>query len=163
VEIDMALRLEDIELIKRLKYRYCTAIDTCDTAVFPALFTEDVEVDYVGGSYRFQASGKAAVIAALTQAFNSRFLSSHTVHHPIIDVHDDDTADGRWTLVDYNIQFDYGMVTSGSSFYVDKYVKRNGEWLIRASTYSRLYERVEPVPGTLNLTAHYLATKGDQR
>ena len=159
----MALRLEDIELIKRLKYRYCTAIDTCDTSVFPTLFTDDVEVDYVGGSYRFQASGKEAVIGALTQAFHSRFLSSHTVHHPIIDVHDDDTADGRWTLVDYNIEFNHGMVTNGTSFYLDKYVKRAGEWLIRTSSYSRLYERVEAVPGTLNLTAHYLGTKGNQR
>jgi hypothetical protein len=156
----MALRLEDIELIKRLKYRYCTAIDTCDTSVFPVLFTDDVEVDYVGGSYRFEAKGKEAVIAALTAAFNSRFLSSHTVHHPIIDVHDDDTADGRWTLVDYNIQFDYNMVTNGTSFYRDHYVKRNGAWLIHKSSYSRLYERVEPVPASLNLTAHYLANKG---
>ena len=159
----MALRLEDIELIKRLKYRYCTAIDTCDTETFPSLFTPDVSVDYVGGSYRFQASGRDAVIAALTAAFHSRFLSSHTVHHPIIDVHDDDTADGRWTLVDYNIEFNHRMVTSGSSFYVDKYVKQDGEWRISFSSYSRLFERVEPLEGTPNLTAHYLGTKGNTR
>ena len=158
----MPLRLEDIELIKQLKYRYCTAIDTCDTETFPTLFTPDVEVDYVGGSYRFQASGRDAVIGALTQAFHSRFLSSHTVHHPIIEVHDDDTADGRWTLVDYNIDFGHGMVTSGTSFYVDRYVKQNGAWRIRSSRYSRLYERVEPVEGTLNLTAHYLGEKGNK-
>jgi hypothetical protein len=159
----MALRLEDIELIKRLKYRYCTAIDTCNIAVFPTLFTDDITVDYVGGSYRFQASGIKEVVAALTAAFHSEFLSSHTVHHPIIDVHDDDTADGRWTLVDYNIQFDQKLITTGTSFYVDKYVKRNGEWRISYSSYSRLYEIVDPLEGTINLTAHYLGTKGKAR
>ena len=156
----MALRLEDIELIKRLKYRYCTAIDTCDTAVFPTLFTDDIAIDYVGGSYRFQANGVAEVVGALTAAFHGEFLSSHTVHHPIIDVHDDDTADGRWTLVDYNIQFDQKLITTGTSFYVDKYVKRNGEWRIKASSYSRLYEIVDPLEGKINLTAHYLGNKG---
>ena len=155
----MALRLEDIELIKRVKYLYCRGIDTCDIELLRSLFTEDMSVDYVGGTYRFQAEGRDQVLAALEQAFHSGFVSSHTVHHPIIDVHDDDTADGHWTLVDYALDLSRGnLVTVGSSFYVDKYVKQDGAWKIRRATYNRLFERVyvEKEPA---LTAHLLAEK----
>lgn len=152
----MALRLEDIELIKQTKYKYCRGIDTCDIPLLDSLMTDDMSVDYQGGSYRFEASGKEAVLAALKAAFNPQFLSSHTVHHPIIDVHDDDTADGHWTLIDYNISLPDLTKTTGSSFYVDKYRKQGGRWLICRSTYTRLFEEVDKLAAPPNLTAHYL-------
>jgi len=45
----MGLRLEDIELIKRVKYLYCHGIDTADIPLLKSIFVEDVEVDYTGG------------------------------------------------------------------------------------------------------------------
>jgi hypothetical protein len=155
----MALRLEDIELIKRLKYTYCRGIDSCDIPLLETLLTDDMSVDYIGGSYRFQANGKQDVLAAIKAAFHSEFLSSHTVHHPIIDVHDDDTADGHWTLIDYNIHLGFLQLTQGCSFYVDKYVKQDGAWRIQRSTYSRLYEEVRTLTERPNLTAHLLGQK----
>jgi len=152
----MALLLEEMELIKQLKYKYCRGIDTCDLALLDTLFADEMSVDYVGGSYRFTAEGKAAVMAAIGAAFHPQFVSSHTVHHPIIEVHDDDTADGHWTLIDYNIDLPSLTQTQGCSFYVDKYVKQNARWLIRRSTYSRLYEQVTQLTERPNLTAHYL-------
>lgn len=152
----MSLRLEDIELIKQLKYKYCRGIDTCDIALLDGLMSEDMSVDYQGGSYRFEASGKAAVLESIRAAFHPRFLSSHTVHHPIIEVHDDDTADGHWTLIDYNINLNDLLRTQGCSFYVDHYVKQNGRWLIQRSTYTRLFEQVDTLDAAPNLTAHYL-------
>jgi len=156
----MALRLEDIELIKRLKYTYCRGIDSCDIPLLETLLTDDMSVDYIGGSYRFQADGKDAVLGAIKAAFHSEFVSCHTVHHPIIDVHDDDTADGHWTLTDYNIHLGYLQLTHGCSFYVDKYVKQNGAWRIRRSTYSRLFEEVKTLSERPNLTAHLLGARG---
>ena len=155
----MTLRLEDIELIKRTKYLYCRGIDTCDIDLLDALFTDDISIDYQGGTYRFQACGKAAVLEALRQAFHGQFVGSHTVHHPIIDVHDDDTADGHWTLVDFALELNRNSQTQGSAFYRDKYVKRDGRWLITQATYSRLFERVGPIERHLQLTAHYLADR----
>ena len=152
----MGLRLEDIELIKRVKYMYCRGIDSCDIPLLETLMTDDMSVDYVGGSYRFQANGKRDVLAAIEAAFHSDFVSCHTVHHPIIDVHDDDTADGHWTLTDYNIHLGYLQLTQGCSFYVDRYVKQSGRWLIQRSTYSRLYEEVRTLTERPNLTAHLL-------
>lgn len=155
----MTLRLEDIELIKRVKYLYCRGIDTCDIDLLRSLMTQDMEVDYHGGTYRFQAQGRDAVLAALEQAFHGEFASTHTVHHPIIDVHDDDTADGHWTLVDLSLDYRHNIQTAGSSFYVDKYVKENGRWRLRRSSYTRLFERVGPIETELKLTAHYLAAR----
>lgn len=155
----MALRLEDIELIKQLKYKYCRAIDTCDLALLESLLTPDAEVDYQGGIYRFHYVGRDNVMQAIREAFNPQLVSSHTVHHPIIEVHDDDTADGHWTLIDWTMSLAFGnTVVEGSSFYVDNYVKQDGRWLIRKATYSRLFERVHQIPDA-NLTAHLLGSK----
>ena len=52
----MALPLEDYELIRQLKYRYCRCIDTANLDELRELFTEDASVCYVGGSYRFQVN-----------------------------------------------------------------------------------------------------------
>jgi len=152
----MSLRLEDMELIKQLKYKYCRAIDTCNIPLLETLVTDNMSVDYHGGSYHFEAAGKEAVLGAIKMAFHPQFLSSHTVHHPIIEVKDDDTATGHWTLIDYNINLPDLRKTSGCSFYVDTYRKIGGKWLIERSTYTRLFEEVEILEKAPNLTAHYL-------
>jgi len=156
----MSLRLEDIELIRRLKYSYSRAIDTGDMATVASLFTEDATVDYRGGSYHVQLSGRDAIVGALAGMFNPQFVGSHTMHMPVIDVHDDENATGTWTLLDYALNLAEGNKTTvGSAIYRDRYVKRDGRWLIAHSEYDRVYERVytDPVPG---LTAHLLAQRG---
>lgn len=154
----MSLRLEDIEWIRRLKYSYSRAIDTADMATVATLFTEDATVDYRGGSYHVKLSGRDAIVEALRGMFVPTFVGSHTVHMPVIDVHDDDSADGTWTLLDYALNLAEGNKTTvGAAIYRDHYVKRDGRWLIAHSEYDRVYERVytDPAPG---LTAHLLAT-----
>lgn len=139
----MGLRLEDIELIKQLKYRYCRALDIGDFAALTELLTEDIAIDYRGGTYHFALAGRDAVIGAMKQAFYADFVGSHTVHMPVITVHDDDTADGEWTLLDYAVKLDQGNeATSGSAIYTDHYLKQGGQWRIARSSYIRVYERV---------------------
>ena len=151
----MTLRLEDIEHIKRLKYTYARALDTGDIAGACACFTEDAEIDYRGGSYRFTLKGRDHILAAMRAAFHPGLVGSHTMHMPIIDVHDDDTADGRWTLIDYALNLSEGNKTTvGAAHYVDRYVREDGRWLIARTEYDRIYERVyhDAAPG---LTAHF--------
>ena len=153
----MSLRLEDIELIRRLKYSYVRMLDTGDIDGVAALFTEDAEIDYRGGSYRFTLQGRDRIVEAMRGAFHPQLVGSHTVHMPIIDVHDDDTADGRWTLIDYALNLaEDNKTTVGAAHYVDRYVSRDGRWLIARTEYDRVYERVyhDPAPG---VTAHLLA------
>ena len=154
----MTLDLEAIERIKRVKYLYCRGIDTCDLPLLETLFTADAAVDYQGGTYRFQAEGRDAILQALGAAFNKDFVACHTVHHPIIDVHGDGTADGEWRLVAYALNLkENNLTTIGAATYRDKYVLVDGAWKIRRATYTRIYERVfnDPDPA---LTYHILGS-----
>lgn len=156
----MSLRLEDIELIRRLKYTYSRALDTGDMATVASLFAEDATIDYRGGSYHVQLTGRDAIVGALSGMFNPQFVGSHTMHMPVIDVLDDENATGTWTLLDYALNLAEGNKTTvGSAIYRDRYVKQDGRWLIAHSEYDRVYERVyfDPAPG---LTAHFLAQRG---
>ena len=141
---------EDIEAIKRVKYNYCNGIDRCDLDLLKSIMTPDIEIDYVGGTYRFKASGRDEVLAVMKQAFNPQFVSCHTVHMPFIDLTSATTATGRWRLLDYAMNVaKANQVTVGAAEYVDFYEKgEDGQWRIRTSGYERIFERVfdEPNP-----------------
>lgn len=156
----MALPLEDIELIKQLKYRYCRCIDTANIAELKTLFTEDASVCYVGGTYRFEASGRDKILEALEYAFHSQAIAFHHVNHPEIEVLTPTTATGTWYLKDWFLDLKNRVITDGSALYKDQYVMRAGNWLIQRATYERIYEIVTPVTETPNITAHYLARHG---
>lgn len=156
----MALPLEDIELIRQLKYRYCRCIDTANIAELKTLFTEDASVCYVGGTYRFEASGRDKILEALEYAFHSQTIAFHHVNHPEIEVLTPTTATGTWYLKDWFLDLKNRVITDGSALYKDQYVKRAGTWLIQRATYERIYEIVTPVTETPNITAHYLARHG---
>ncbi len=158
----MALALEDMELIKQLKYRYCRCIDMANFKELRQLFTEDASVCYVGGSYRFEALGRDKIIEALEYAFHSQAIAFHHVNHPEIDVTSPAEATGTWYLKDWFLDLKNKIITDGSALYKDKYVKRGGSWLIQRATYERIYEIVTPVTETPNITAHYLAKHGKQ-
>ena len=155
----MSLRLEDIELIRQLKYRYCRAIDTCDIDVLRTLVTEDIRTDYAGGTYRWQMQGREVFLEAIRGAFTADCVACHTVHHPEIEVLDDVRARGLWYLTDTFIHLRENVVTEGSALYRDEYLKTSDGWRIRVSTYERIYERVERLSAAPNLTAHRLAGK----
>ena len=155
----MPLRLEDIEQIRQIKYQYWRGIDTADIALLRGILADDVKVDYIGGTYRWQIEGKEKMLAAIEAAFNPQVASCHTGHHPEITVLTDTTAEGIWTLTDVFINLADKIRTTGAALYRDKYVKVGGKWLISVTTYERLYEEVENFTTPPNLTAHYLARK----
>jgi len=144
------MSFEDIEAIKRVKYNYCNGIDTCDLELLETILTSDVEIDYVGGTYRYKVSGRDNFLDAVRGSFNPEFVSCHTVHMPFIDLTSATSATGRWRLLDYamNLALD-NLVTIGAAEYRDTYEKgEDGKWRIKSSGYERIYERVfnEPEP-----------------
>lgn len=156
----MALPLEDIELIKQLKYAYCRCIDTANIAELKNLFTEDASVRYEGGSYLFEAEGRDKILQALEYAFHAEAIAFHHVNHPEITVTSPTEATGVWYLKDWFCDLRNKIYTDGSSFYRDTYVKQNGKWLIKRATYTRVFEIVTPFTEPPNITAHYLAKHG---
>jgi uncharacterized protein (TIGR02246 family) len=153
----MSLRLEDIELIRQVKHRYFRGIDMGDIETLRDLFTPDVKVLYVGGTYRWELSGRDQMLASIGAAFNSNAVACHTGHHPEITVHTDTTAEGIWYLTDIFYNLAEKTRTTGSALYRDKYVKQDGRWRICETTYQRIYEMVEKLAEMPALTAHHLA------
>jgi len=153
------MQQEEIERIKQLKYRYCRFLDTADAAGLETVLTEDIEIDFVGGSYRFTAKGREKVVALLNAAFHEDLVGCHTVHQPEITILSPDTAEGRWTLTDYAVDLRSGYETSGACLYRDRYAKVGGVWQIARSSYRRLYERVTKLDVMPNFTARYLAER----
>jgi hypothetical protein len=151
----MALRLEDIELIKQLKHRYMRCLDSADPEGLKSTLHPDLTIAYIGGSYRIEAAGRDKVLAMLSGMWNKKYAGSHIVHHPEIDVAEDgETAEGIWYLTDIAMNYNINMTTQGAAIYRDKYVKLDGKWVIRHSGYTRLWERFEPFDKAPVLTAH---------
>jgi hypothetical protein len=153
-------RLEDIEAIKTLKHRYFRSIDSADIATLATLVTDDFAVDYKGGTYHWQVTGKDVVLEALANSFHSRGLAQHTGHHPEIEIRSPTAASGLWYLTDTFLHLDTRLLTKGSALYRDTYVKQHDGWKIATSAYTRLYEIVETVPAVPNVTYNILATTG---
>ena len=149
--------LEDIERIRQLKYRYFRGIDTADIELLRGVLTEDVHIDYQGGTYRWQVDGREAMLASIAAAFNEHAVACHTGHHPEVEVLTPTTATGIWYLTDVFINLRENLVTTGSALYRDEYVKQFDGWRIKSSTYQRIYEIVEKIESAPKLTAHYLA------
>jgi hypothetical protein len=153
-------KLEDIEAIKRLKYKYFRSIDSADIAALDDLLTDDISVDYKGGSYHWAVRGKDIVLQALKAGFHNRALAQHNGHHPEIDVTSSTEATGLWYLADSFIHLDTLVTTIGSALYRDTYVKIGGKWKIATSSYTRIYEMVETLEKAPNVTFSLLASTG---
>jgi hypothetical protein len=136
------VRLEDIEAIKRLKYKYMRCIDCKLWDELGELFTDDAKVAYSGGKYSFE--GRDAIVKFLSESMGApSFHSSHRVHHPEIDFTGETTATGIWALEDVVIETKLGFSLRGAAFYHDEYVLQDGRWVIRVTGYERTYEEIQ--------------------
>ena len=153
--------LVEIELIKRLKYRYVRCLDQKLWDELETCFVPDASARYGGGLYTFE--GRDAIMAFLRDSMGStNMLTSHRVHHPEIDLLGPAEATGTWALEDTVVLTDAQLNVQGAAFYVDRYVKDDGEWRIAHTGYRRTYEELMPrgsIAG-LRLTADWWATDG---
>jgi len=156
--------LVEIELIKRLKYRYLRSIDQKLWDEMEGLFTPDATASYGGGAYVFD--GRDAIMEFLRSSMGATtMLSSHRCHHPEIDLTGPGEATGVWALEDVVIMTDLDLNVQGAAFYTDRYVKVDGDWRIAHTGYRRTYEELVPrasISG-MKLTAQWWATDGRSR
>jgi SnoaL-like domain len=153
--------LVEIELIKRLKYRYLRCLDQKLWDEMEGCFLPDATARYGGGLY--ELDGREAIMGFLRESMGANtMLSSHRCHHPEIDLTGPDSATGVWALEDTVVLTDVGVNVQGAAFYTDNYAKRDGSWLIAHTGYRRTYEELMPrsaIKG-LRLTADWWATDG---
>lgn len=134
--------LLEIEAIKQLKYAYMRCVDKKLWDEMTTLFVPEATCSYSAGHYTYE--GRDAIVAWLRKGMDKPgFHSTHSVHHPEIRLHGPAEATGVWKLEDYVLDTDYDIVISGAAFYEDRYVKRDGRWLILHTGYERIFEQIE--------------------
>ena len=153
-------QLKDLEAIKRVKYVYFRCIDTANIAELREILDPNVTATLVGGTYNIKLEGRDNYLEMIANGFHAQFVGHHNGHHPEIDFQSPTEATGLWYLADVAIDLRNKVTTTGTSFYRDKYVKKDGKWVIVHSGYERIYEIVEPIVKMPNLTSHYLAKHG---
>ncbi|GLV23430.1 hypothetical protein TomMM35A_32680 [Sphingobium sp. TomMM35A] len=153
-------QLSDLEDIRTLKHRYFRGIDTADLALLGTLFTEDLTVDYRGGTYRVRLEGRDNMLEFLANSFHSGAVAMHHGHMPEITLTGEDSADGIWYLEDIFIDVERKDHTIGSAIYRDAYRREDGLWKIARTEYDRVFEMIRPLAADAQITSHHLATAG---
>lgn len=146
------LDLEAIERIKQLKARYFRAIDTCNLDMLKVMLTDDVKLAFKSPAYEFQLEGLEPALAFYRTSFTSTRLATHNGHTPEIEV-DGDNATALWYLSYVFINLEDKTHMHGSAIYQDRYVKRDGQWLIAETGYQTLLETLQPLSEQLQITS----------
>jgi hypothetical protein len=147
-------KLDEIEAIKQLKYRYFRALDCKRWEDLGATLTDDARTAYDSGKYAFQ--GREAILGFLRDALGSpRVISLHQGHHPEIELLGDTTARATWYLEDMVFFRDANTVLHGAGFYNDEYVKVGGEWKISSTGYERTFEHIETREAPLQMRTRF--------
>ena len=122
-------RLQDIENIRALKARYLFACDNKDPKGMRACFADGrVHIDY-GVIGTFDNADK--LVELFTQlACHDHIIEMHHGSNPQIEVFDDDTAKGRWSLHYQQIDARNNTLTQLGAYYDDRYRKSQGAWKI---------------------------------
>lgn len=155
-------QLSDLEDLKVLKHRYFRGIDRADWALLDGMFTDDVHVEYIGGTYRVHLSGAANMLEFLANSFHSGTMAMHHGHMPEIAFTGPDSAEGTWYLEDIFINFEDRTHTYGTAIYRDVYRREGGAWKIASTVYDRVMEVIEPLHEGARYTTHLLGTAGRQ-
>jgi hypothetical protein len=135
--------LVEIERIKRLKYRYLRHLDLKQFDQLALCFAEDATASYNDGVWSF--TGRDAIMEFLSTHGADR-TSLHTAHHPEIEITGPDTAEATWTLQDIVFR-PGGSQLLGAAHYHDTYVRTDGEWRIKSTGYTRIFERRTTLTG----------------
>ena len=148
-ELERRVRaLEDVQAIMALKHRYFRLLDHQDWHGLRECFTDDVETHYESGHYVF--SGIDEVMRFLSESLEGlraggRF-GIHLGHHPEIELLDESSARGRWTLHAPGLDRGAGRIRRQESFYEDEYRKVDGAWKISRTGYSTFSQGSWPAP-----------------
>jgi len=154
-------RLEELEDIKQLKYRYLRCLDSKDWDGLADCLSEDCKATYDSGKYSYES--RDAIMEFLSSSLGSReVVSLHHGHHPEIELRGDDNARGTWYLEDYLIFVEAGARLRGAGFYHDEYRRVNGDWKISSTGYVRTFEETNDGSGwKLNGYCDHLSPAGD--
>src|SRR5262245_7618011 len=130
--MDALQRLVDIEAIKQLKARYFRNVDTFNLEGWLTCFTDDVQCRYEKGvgtpDKTWHVDGKKGLTDYWTMNKN-RVQSVHHGHMAEVEILSDTEARAIFAMEDI-VEFTDALM-HGYGHYHEKYVKVDGEWLIK--------------------------------
>jgi hypothetical protein len=125
-------RLEDIEAIKQLKYRYIRLVDA-------HRFEEWGEASFTAGCYLSTTDlgthvGRTNIVDAVARSYGA-CQTIHHVHMPEITISGPDAAAAIWSIDDYStwVAGDARLVEWGRGHYEEEYVRTEQGWRINRS------------------------------
>lgn len=132
-------RLEDIEAIKQLTYRYWRCLDLKQWDDMRECFVPDATVCYSSGKYEF--SGVDAIVGFLSQSLGeaSGSVTIHQGHHPEIELLGEDRARGTWALYNYMFNVPQNRGIRIGAYYDNRYVRRGGDWKLEHAGYRSIF------------------------
>ena len=133
---DRVRRLEEIDAIKRLKYKYVRCVDSKLWDDLAQCFIQEATTSY-GGKY--SPTGLAAILDFLSKYNPPEVITMHHVHHPEIELTGAETARATWALQDFVISLKGDWSHYGTALYQDEYVKVDGRWKIKHTGYKRIF------------------------
>ena len=155
-------RLFDLEAIQQLKYAYFRCVDTANLDELGTLLHDELEVHYKGGTYEWKMSGRDEFLKNIGMSFSREAVGQHNAHHPEIQLLSPTEATALWYLADNMWILNHNAKTHGTALYWDRYEKVDGRWLIKSTSYERVYEMNEMLEGRPNLSSHYLGVHGTE-
>jgi bile-acid 7alpha-dehydratase len=132
--------LEDIEAIKKLKHRYLHCLDSKLWEELEQCLAGDVKASFMGGAMKYD--GRQELMEFYRVSLPPIRLTSHTSHHPQIEITGDGSATGMWEVKTYLIETEANLSLGGMSVFNEEYVKQDGEWKIKSMHCYRLYEEM---------------------
>jgi len=79
-------RIDDIEAVKRTKYKYWRSFDTADLQGMSEVLHPDVVLSVVAGIYSMRLEGRDAYVEMVKQGAHADMISHHNGHHGEIDI-----------------------------------------------------------------------------
>ena len=130
-------RLEALEEIKALKYRYFRAMTLGDYDLLKETLTEDVVTSYSDGEYVFEDREKL-----LTFLIESHHAGQQVAYWmcamPEITIANDREATGTWAFYHYFYHRGHEFVDEMFAYYDDEYRFEEGAWRIARTGYKRV-------------------------
>ena len=128
-------RLESIEAIKQLKYRYLRACDNQDPAAVKACYAEgEIELDF-GRVGAFRTRDELVEVFSVL-ACQPHIVEMHHAQNPEIVLQDENNATGYWGLYYFLINTRDNVTTQLAGYYRDRYRRTDEGWRICASTFT---------------------------